>query len=384
MTVLVVTGHPPWPELSGGRRREAELLQRLAKRADVEVCAVDKLASAKNSRTLLDAPVSGRVFGTLPSNGSSELEARHRSPGAQDWIAERLSRGDVSLVHCEGFFLQQLLPASPGAALVIGTQNVEWELVEQQLRLGCAAQDDATAAVVADRQRRELAVLGAADAVVCVTDRDAALLRRHGLAPIVVPDGCDHLAVGEDVAEPVDVLVPGNFAYEPNRDAALAFDADLLPYIRARRPGTTVRFVGNGARSELAHLIRPGVEVVGPVESLAPHLASTSVVVVPLRIGGGIKVKVLEALFAGSAIVCTPIGATGFEDHDGALVVADLATEFLPAVLNLLGRPEQLAAQRERAAVYAATLPRWDEAADRLDTVWQSVSANMAEEMMTR
>jgi len=379
----MVTGHPPWPTLSGGQRREFELLRRLADRYAVEVCALDKNAAPGTSGALPTGPAGGQVFATVRAAEGADLEARHRSPDARAWIEGRLDQGDVTLVHCEGYFLHQLLPGDLSVPVVIGAQNVEWELVEQRLLLD-GHRPATVGSLLRDLRNRELEVLRTADAVVCVTERDARVLRRHGLDPFVIPDGCDHLPVEPSTPRRVDILLPGNFGYAPNRDAAEAFCADVLPQLRAMRPGITMRIVGNHASRELGHLASTDVEVIGPVSSLAPHLSAASVVAVPLRIGGGIKVKILEALHAGAAVVCTPVAAMGFEDHDGALVVVHRWADLHPRISALLEHPEQLAAQRCRGARYAQRLPRWNEMADQLGGLWGAICDRVTEGALIR
>jgi glycosyltransferase involved in cell wall biosynthesis len=137
----------------------------------------------------------------------------------------------------------------------------------------------------------------------------------------------------------------------------------------------SARLVGNQAAHLLGHLARPDTEVVGPVPSIVDHIADASVITCPLRIGGGIKVKVLEALHAGAAVVCSPVAAQGLADHDGALIVEDDWPRFAMAIGDLLECPDRLAAQRAAARSYARTLLRWDEATTLLGEVWRNTVA---------
>src|SRR5258707_15502556 len=111
-TVLLISGHPPWPPISGGRRREYEFITRLSATHRIEVCAVDKLAPPGSFSEFADGPIDGVAFGPTNGPGQTPLEISHHSAPARDWIRRRLRRGDVDMVHCEGFFLRQLVPAS--------------------------------------------------------------------------------------------------------------------------------------------------------------------------------------------------------------------------------------------------------------------------------
>lgn len=372
--LLFITGHPPWPPMSGGRRREYELISRLAGVHEIEVCAVDKDEHERVGGDLPGGPVPGVAFGVGAGSTGTSLERAHASDGARSWIRDRLRANDIDLVHCEGYFLHHLLPPDLTPPVVVGTQNVEYELLEQRLALEGLGPSSNTYRTMCSERARELAVLSAADRVVCVTDRDATTLGRVGLSTAVVPDGCDHLVVaGADRAEPTDVLFVGNFGYEPNRDAAAVLCGEIMPLVRQRRPGTRLRLLGNGAVERLARHAAPDVELLGPVESVASHLAAASVVVAPLRVGGGVKVKVLEALHAGAAIVGSSLAAHGLEDHGGALIVEDDWDRFAEAVVDLLDCESRLKVQREAAVLYAAGLPGWEESARRLSALWAEV-----------
>jgi polysaccharide biosynthesis protein PslH len=379
-TVLFIAGHPPWPPISGGRRREYELITRLSATHRIEVCAVDKEAAPGSAWELGCGPVRGVAFGPTEGPAGGSLEMGHHSAPAREWIRGRLRRGGVDLLHCEGFFLRQLAPTPLTVPLVIGTQNVEWQLLSQRRELALATDSRRHPEEVAQARAREEEHLRRADAVVSVTEGDALTLRRAGIDVIVVPDGCDHLPPPGGTQRAVDVAFIANFAYAPNRDAADVLCAQVLPPLRRRRPGVTLRLVGNQADRYLGHLRSPTVEVCSPGSSIADQIADAAVIACPLRIGGGVKVKVLEALRAGAAVVCSTIAAQGLEHHGGALVVEDDAGLFAEAIGDLLDAPERLAAQRAAAARFAATLPRWDEAAAVLASVWRGVMARSVED----
>lgn len=135
------------------------------------------------------------------------------------------------------------------------------------------------------------------------------------------------------------LLFTGTFTHAPNRDAARWLATEILPAVRARRPGAALRIVGSAPPSQLlADLDRPGVEVVADVADIGPHLAQASAVLAPVRVGGGMRLKVLEAMAAGKAVVTTELGAEGF-DHfgpdlplalgEGAAAIAEQAARLL-------------------------------------------------------
>jgi polysaccharide biosynthesis protein PslH len=134
------------------------------------------------------------------------------------------------------------------------------------------------------------------------------------------------------------VLFTGTFTHLPNRDAVNWLATEIVPALRARRPGAVLRVVGSAPPPELLALARPGVEVIADAPSLEPHLAAASVVVAPIRTGGGMRMKVLEALALGKAVATTPRGVEGFTEFGPPpLRVADDAVGLADALADLLG-----------------------------------------------
>lgn len=167
---------------------------------------------------------------------------------------------------------------------------------------------------------------------------------------IVLPPAPDPTAT-----EPETMLFVGNFAHPPNRDAALWLGERIMPEVLARNPGARLRIVGTAPPPEVLALAGPAVEIVADAPSIEPHLAAAAVVVAPVRTGGGMRMKVLEALARGKAVVTTPRGAEGFlgVEPDPPLVVADGATETATACAELLADPARSEELGARARAFA-------------------------------
>ncbi|HZD35112.1 MAG TPA: glycosyltransferase family 4 protein [Nitrososphaeraceae archaeon] len=119
--------------------------------------------------------------------------------------------------------------------------------------------------------------------------------------------------------------------------------------------------------------IHDHIEVTGYVDSLEPFYKSTKVVVCPLRVGGGVKVKILEALRAGKAIVTTPIGAQGFGLSNEALCVCSLVSDFANNVVRFLVNRYERKRQEKRALRFAKTLPTWDQVIEQYTNCYKSL-----------
>jgi glycosyltransferase involved in cell wall biosynthesis len=154
---------------------------------------------------------------------------------------------------------------------------------------------------------------------------------------------------------PGTVLFVGNFTHQPNRDAALWLAGEIMPAVRARAPEARLRIVGSAPPAEILALAGTGVEIFADAASVEPHLEAAAVVVAPVRTGGGMRMKVLEALAAGKAVVTTSRGTEGFDcfEEPPPLAVADDAATFAAAVATLLEDPARRGELRDRARDFA-------------------------------
>ena len=201
------------------------------------------------------------------------------------------------------------------------------------------------------------------DLVQALTDRDARTMRRlvPEIAPRVrvnpfaveIPPAADPALEQDDA-----IVFTGGFLHAPNVDAARWLVGEIMPRLRALHPGVRLRLVGSDPRGALAGLAAPDVDVVGWVPSLQTELARAAVVVAPLRVGGGQRMKVLEALAAGKAVVSTSRGAEGLLVADGEtapLALADTADELAAATAALLRDREERRALGARARALITT-----------------------------
>jgi len=154
---------------------------------------------------------------------------------------------------------------------------------------------------------------------------------------------------------PGTVLFVGNFTHQPNRDAALWLAREIMPAVRARDPGARLRIVGSAPPAEILELAGAGVEIFADAPRVEPHIEAAAVVVAPVRTGGGMRMKVLEALASGKAVVTTSRGCEGFDcfEEPPPLAVADDAAGFAAAVASLLEDPARRGELRVRARDFA-------------------------------
>lgn len=247
--------------------------------------------------------------------------ARHRREGR-----DRQSSGRSVLRHL----------ASAGADLL---DEWLWRRTEQQV-----AASAAVTVVCSDLDRRRLAL-----------PRVAVLPNGYELSTEVA--GTSARSAGGGAM----FLFVGQLTYEPNRDAVAWFARDVLPLIRARRPDACFRVVGDHDADVVDGLRGiPGVELTGEVPDVTAELAQASVVVVPLRFGGGTRIKVLEAFAHGVPVVSTTVGCEGLDVENGRhVLLADDPSSMAAACLRLLDDEEGRTALRAQAGDLWQRRYRW-------------------------
>jgi glycosyltransferase involved in cell wall biosynthesis len=201
------------------------------------------------------------------------------------------------------------------------------------------------------------------DHVIAVSEHDRGLMEAwvEGSRITVVPTGVDLEQYKPDFERQANsslVVFVGAMDWEPNVDAMEHFCRDIWPAVLARVPGAKMRIVGRNPDERVRALAASSIEITGRVPSVAEHLHEAEVVIVPLRIGGGTRLKIYEAMAAGKAVVSTTVGAEGLDVRHGKdIVLADSAESFSAAVAGLL----QDGALREKyGRAAAATAAHYD------------------------
>ncbi len=228
------------------------------------------------------------------------------------------------------------------ARVVLDEHNVEYELLRRMRQEERSALRRAHNRMEEHKVRRfERLWWGRVDGVAVASRREELIVRHDapGTPTAVVPNSVDveFFSPGRDDPEDGRIVFTGLLTYRPNLDAARHLVDEILPRIHARHPNATLTIVGGGRPSDLDALRRPGVTVTGWVTDVRPHLRRASVVVAPLRIGSGTRLKVVEGLAMAKPMVSTTVGCEGIDVHSGEhLLVADAPDDFADAVALLL------------------------------------------------
>jgi glycosyltransferase involved in cell wall biosynthesis len=282
----------------------------------------------------------------------------------------------------------QHVPHGTGLPIFLQEQNIEYLLWKQRAETARDSSEKSTATWEYLRTiEAETTAWQRADMCGAVTSEDLSVM--HEALPSadvrLVPNGFDHLKT--KAARPKEgfngngqtAVFVANFAYQPNIDAALYLGERIWPLVSRRVPEAQLRIVGNAPPPEVEALgSSASIEVTGRVPDVTPYVNQADVVLCPLRIGGGVKVKVLEALCLGKAIVTTTIGAQGFREPQQSMCLVDEPRRFALATIGLLKRPDLRADMEARARSAANQLPTWDDAAAVLDSCYRDLAGRPA------
>jgi len=205
------------------------------------------------------------------------------------------------------------------------------------------------------------------DAAVAFTERDVASCQRAGFSrveqiPLTMPARDRPLdAVG---AAPPSIVFVGYYRHPPNADAARWLVGEIFPRVRADYPSAQLVLVGDQLPADVRERAADGVVTAGAVDDVSAYLDRAAVVVAPLRTGGGTRVKVLEALGAGKALVATPLALEGVDVPPEAALVARSTAEFAASIASLLRDDERRRQLGEAAYAWARSTFDVDLAAD--------------------
>jgi polysaccharide biosynthesis protein PslH len=225
-------------------------------------------------------------------------------------------------------------------------------------------------------ERFERRILRQVSAVVTFTERDrravadaVAGVRVECIAPGMTLPPAPSDPAGED---PAMILFVGHFQHPPNLDAAEWLVRRILPQVRRRLPDVALWLVGGGLPHAFRSRSGAGVVIAGEVPTVTPHLERAAIVLAPMRQGGGIRVKILEALGAGKAIVATPLALEGIRVTPGEeVLLAGTDEEFADAIAALLTDPGRRALLGRQARRWAEGHLRWDRAIAAYETLYE-------------
>ena len=411
MRILYFSSRECWPVNSGARLRDYHLARQLAGHASVTHFGLPFADETHNRQTDDDLPPPEQIFERVlripkaraysPLNlvrgwlGPTPVTVLANTTPEIAATLEKLGRETAfDSIQMEGVHLVRYIPVLRGFSghppIVCDWHNIEselmWRYSENVASLPRRWYARRTAALI---ERAEAELLRAADAHTVVSARELAKLRA------VVPEADLHVVEnGVDTAYfsgcADDSGVPRNrivfvasMDYHANVDAAVYFAHDVWPliYQGVLQRDAELRFtiVGRSPTPEvLALRSLPGIEVTGTVPDVRPYYREAVAVVVPLRVGGGTRLKILEAMAAGVPVVSTTLGAEGLEVDPGRdLLTADTPAAIADAIASLRDQPQRWRQLSDAGRTLVARTYDWRIVGDRLFSIHQNAARSL-------
>lgn len=358
--MLFALGFTPRVDAPHGGRATAGMIGALGRQHDVAVLYLRDAALPPADETVVDAStVVEAVDDPPPRTTAAALRRRARlasglARGRPMMVAhtyvERFGhelgalaeRFDADVIHFEPEEMAQYMRAVPRkhARRVVVVHEPGTAAAEERWRSFSPLKRLARRLDVLAWRRFERLVASNADLVVALTERDERALRAIAQAPVArVPLA---IPIPERPLDPVGadppaVLFVGGYTHPPNEDAALRLLRSIWPRVRDAVPTATLELVGSRPTEAMSAAAGDGVAVRGRVPELTPLLEAAAVVVLPIRLGGGMRVKAMEALASGKAVVASQRALEGLDVVDGReVLVAETDAEFIQATVRLL------------------------------------------------
>ena len=403
LSILYVSPMPASPPRFGAQARIHGLMTQLAQRHDLTaVMLVDNAFDVEECRGAMQAYCREVVLVPVPYAGAGlpkrllQLQslASTRSferqlvavPAMQQALDRILRAKRFDLVNLEFSFLgecdlRRRRPARGSRAWswTPTTSTTSWR--DSIARAGSSLARRLYAGVNWRKLRREeLGTYRDADGVyLCsATDERRLLDEVPGARTAVIPNAADVEYYQPRPTDPPPdgrtLVFFGHLSYIPNVDGVIHFVRDIWPRIAEAHPEARFKIIGGNPPPSLQLLAGPRVEVVGFVPDLRPYLAAAAAVVVPLRLGGGTRLKIVEAMAMGKAIVSTVLGAEGIEAEPGRdILIADTPEAFAGSVNRLLAEPERAARIGKSARRLAVDRYAWSSSARSLENFYRSI-----------
>jgi glycosyltransferase involved in cell wall biosynthesis len=282
------------------------------------------------------------------------------------------------LGHCD---LRQAPPGARRPPLIVDSHEIAYDLAQQFARAGGSLGRRLYASANCRKLRHEeLGTYRQADGVYLCSalDQERLLGQIPAARTAVIPNAADVEYYQPRSADPPSdgrtVVYFGLLSTVPNIDGVLHFVQDIWPRIAEAHPQARCKIIGGRPPPSLLALAGPRVELTGFVSDLRPHLAEAAALVVPLRLGGGTRLKIVEGMAMGKAIVSTTLGAEGIEAVPGRdLLIADEPEAFADAVNRLLADPVLAARIGQSGRQLAVERYAWSGAASALEGFYRQV-----------
>lgn len=316
----------------------------------------------------------GKLFNKYPDEAESYFSAE-----AVNKIKDIIGEAKIDIVHFDLIYMAQYGKYINEVPKVIAPNDANWLLWQNVANFETDPFKKLEYYVHYLRTKRyEMDNYSAFDKCVVVSDEDKKVLQCYmpDLSISVIPNGVDYsyFRPFNRLADTYNLIFTGVMSYKPNIDAMTYFCKEMFPLIKARVEGVKLYIVGKDPTKEVLALASPDTIVTGYVDDVRSYAGKASVFICPLRIGAGIKNKILEAMAMGMPIVATPKSLAGIDAADGKdLLLADSPGEFAGAVIKLLNSRDLKEKLSKNARKAVENRYSWDLTASGYEALYKDI-----------
>lgn len=409
MRVLFVSHFIPHPPTGGASLRNFNIVKELSRKNNVHLVTFTQRdrhptrEKIEKSREVLKEYCEEITIIEVPSDNSAlrwysllglNLFSREPYSAWRFWspqmaraIEDQIAKHNFDIAHVDTIALAGYLEILGGLPAVLNHHNVESTLL---LRRAATERNPATKAYIGLQGRKlrnaEQRALSAFDGNISVSELDGKELSELNpkATVCVVPNGTDteFFKPIEGIEEDLSLVFAGSMAWYPNGDAMILFGEKIWPLIKQELPGVKMNLIGSRAPAEVIRLGQSDDQfnVLGFVDDVRPTIARAAVYVVPIRVGGGTRLKILDAMAMGKAIVSHPIGAEGLDVADGKdIVIAEDPELFAKSVVELVRDVQKRTAISAQARKSVVEKYSWSTIIPKMEQFYREIAERKRE-----
>jgi len=377
MKALFLVRDLPESRTSGYKKRNFYLLDELKKtKVDVVLFREDQIGGvSKKTNKLTDAFMS--LFSVLPFS----IRSRYL-PKVKERIENYLAANQVDIIICDSIYRALNIPLKSKCKKILFEHNIESIIIKRY----ADSEKNIFKKIFAYIEYLKLSdfekkMWGKFDCVIACSSLDKVIMeqRASDINVFVIKNGVDSDFFASNSKMPIDndtLIYTGQIGWHPNEDAVIYFIKSILPLIRKEKPQIKFWVVGDGPSERIRGLADKdkSIMITGFVDDVRSFIQKASVFVVPLRIGGGTRLKILEALSMRKAVVSTSIGCEGLDVEDNKnILIKDEPEEFAGAVLNLLKNETLRASLGNNGRKLVEEKYEWSAVFKNLDDILEAV-----------
>lgn len=395
MKILTVMPYSPVPADFGGALRENYLLQSLASEHEVTLLTfgdaeqkelfIEEFPEPIDNLIMIEEPWERRhrriaqLYSVLTSR--SYYYNNSYSEEMQQKINELLATGAFDAAHCE-FSVMGNYDFGDEVLKIMDTHNVEYENFRRMSEKSSSALRRWFYRHEYEKVfEEETKALSEQDVIFSTSDQDRSIMQEDvpDVTNHIIPNGVDtsYFKPNEAVdVQPNSIVFTGMMAYTPNHDGMHYFLDEIYPHILEEKPDTKVYIVGNRPPQDLKERASEQVKVTGFVDDVRPYVWQSSVFVVPLRMGSGTRLKVVESLAMKKPVVSTSLGCEGIAVEDGkSILIEDDPEAFARSILRLFEDRELYDELTENGYEVIKNNYEWESIGDKMLEVYSSLNA---------